>query len=275
MIKPFYLRLLIASILSFSCGWIDVLGIVRFKLFFAMCTGNLIYFGLSISPDPIRLAAGVDKSPFLYLCIILCNTLGCFTYHYWCINKRQRPLSFSLEGFRLGPGMCVALITTIPGIIVFVIQSSYSSLDVSRSPWFGLLLAPCFGAMNAMTIESPLNCSAILMTGNLQQLCKHAVEYIETGGRIGHYNHHAFELGAIMPLFSLAGAASFAGMLWLNDGQFYTSYWASIPPFFMVVITFILYDYLSKYMVKEEQEQVQEHEHEQTVTASIILRLGD
>jgi hypothetical protein len=101
MIKPFYLRLLIASILSFSCGWIDVLGIVRFKLFFAMCTGNLIYFGLSLSPDPIRLAAGVDKSPFLYLCIILCNTVGCFTYH-WCINKRQRPLSFSLEGFRLG-----------------------------------------------------------------------------------------------------------------------------------------------------------------------------
>ena len=45
----------------------------------------------------------------------------------------------------------------------------------------------------------------------------------------------------------------------------------------MVVITFILYDYLAKYMVKEEQEQgqVQEHEHEQTVTASIILRLGD
>ena len=247
MLQPLTVRLVVAATLAFAVGWVDVLGIVWLGgMFFAFITGNVILFGVSLSPGIVREEAGiVKKNPaMIYLCVIGCNLAGVFIYH-WYIQPRphQRPQT-QRPGIvlYLGPGTCVALMTFLPPLIVIPIYAS----NLTRSPWLSLLFAPCFGAINALAQDPPLQCGVIAMTNNLQKLSRYAVEYLRTR-TIQDQDH--YKLSALMPLFSMLGATSCGGMLWISaDAGSFNAVTASLP-FVVLVGTLIVYDYIAPCMV--------------------------
>jgi len=205
----------------------------------------------------------------IYLCVIGCNLAGVVVYHWYLQHRpHQRPPP-QRPGvvLYLGPGTCVALMTLVPPLIVIPIYAS----NLTRSPWLSLLFAPCFGAINALAHDPPLQCDVIIMTNNLQKLSQYAVEYLRT--RTLQDDDHD-TLSALMPLFSMLGATACGGMLWLSaDAGAFNAVTASIP-FVVLVVTLIVYDYIAPCMVvrptehetnddegSQQQQQQQQQQH--------------
>ena len=213
-----HLKLGVASALAFVSGWADALGIVRFQTFVGQMTGNVVFFGLSIAPSQIRDRAGVANVPALYIGVIASNVMGALIF---------RILQRSTDW----PGVSVAVITLILGLVGDFLYSF-----TTPSPWFALLYAPIFGAVNTLTSSPPLSASTVTMTANLQKLPSCLLACVD------QRQFTRPDIGAIMPIPALAGSVASSALLWTDDQNFYSRWYSSMPIILSLAALLIVHD---------------------------------
>mmetsp|Transcript_152930 Transcript_152930/g.490618 ORF Transcript_152930/g.490618 Transcript_152930/m.490618 type:complete len:343 (-) Transcript_152930:63-1091(-) len=160
------IRLVLAGIMAFMAGWVDVVCMSRYSAFATMMTGNVLYLGRTIAVTGWQVTEKTEwlPEPIFYLSIIVAYVFGLIVHQ---AMERRLP-QWTATAF--APVLALGIMA------LELFEASGSTASFLPPRWNVMLLAPIFAVQANVALRGGLGTMTSMATGHLHSLSNYLVQ---------------------------------------------------------------------------------------------------